>query len=349
MDGFLVAFVVSFGLIFVAELGDKSQLLALTFATRYRALPVLVGITLATGVVHALSVVIGHGFGSVLPTGWIALGAAVAFVGFGAWTLRGDTLTGHESTKAERSTGSAILATSVAFFLAELGDKTMLATITVATQYGWFGTWLGSTLGMVAADALAILAGRHLGRYLPERVITLGAATTFLAFGAWLFADAVSQLSGRPAWDAVADAVDHHVAGWLALALVVTVAVLVVGSPRRTVGVARRPRGFPTLAALAVAAGLTVPVLVGADVLQPVARFDHTALFLAGAALAVLGAGLVALARESRTPRRVPRRRAGVVVAAAGLLLMVPTPVALVAAGLGVAAVRVRPRVPVAA
>ena len=79
MNGVLAAFAVSFGVVFVAELGDKSQLMALTFATRYRALPVLVGITLATAVVHAVSVAIGHGLGAALPTGWIALAAAVAF------------------------------------------------------------------------------------------------------------------------------------------------------------------------------------------------------------------------------------------------------------------------------
>src|SRR3712207_4142148 len=134
MNGFVVAFAVSFAVVFVAELGDKSQLMALTFATRYRALPVLIGITLATAVVHLVSVAVGYGLGAALPTGWIALVAAVAFFGFGAWTLRGDQLTDEERGKAERSTGSAVVAASVAFFLAELGDKTMLATITLATR-----------------------------------------------------------------------------------------------------------------------------------------------------------------------------------------------------------------------
>ena len=195
MDGFVLALVVSFGVVFVAELGDKSQLMALTFATRYRALPVLIGITLATAVVHAVSVAVGYGLGAALPTGWIALVAALAFFGFGAWTLRGDTLTDGEQVKAQQSTGSAVVAASVAFFLAELGDKTMLATITLATQYGWFGTWLGSTVGMVAADALAIVVGRQLGRYLPEQAVKVGAAVLFFVFGAWLLLDALGQLT----------------------------------------------------------------------------------------------------------------------------------------------------------
>jgi putative Ca2+/H+ antiporter (TMEM165/GDT1 family) len=195
MEGFLVALVVSFGVIFVAELGDKSQLMALTFATRFKPLPVLIGITVATAVVHLASVAIGYGLGAALPTEWISLVAGLAFLGFGAWTLRGDTLTEEEKRKAEKTSKSAIVAVSVAFFLAELGDKTMLATITLATQYGWFGTWLGSTVGMVAADALAILVGRMLGRRLPEKTIKYGAAVLFAICGLWLILEAVAQLT----------------------------------------------------------------------------------------------------------------------------------------------------------
>ncbi|WP_433384768.1 TMEM165/GDT1 family protein [Micromonospora sp. KLBMP9576] len=195
MEGFLVALTVSFGVIFVAELGDKSQLMALTFATRFKTVPVLIGITVATAVVHLASVAIGYGLGAALPTEWISLVAGVAFLGFGAWTLRGDRLTEEEKRKAELSNKSAIVAVSVAFFLAELGDKTMLATITLATQYGWFGTWLGSTIGMVAADALAILVGRMLGRRLPEKTIKYGAAVLFAICGLWLILEAVGQLT----------------------------------------------------------------------------------------------------------------------------------------------------------
>ena len=70
------------------------------------------------------------------------------------------------------------------FFLAELGDKTMLATITLATHYGVFGTWLGSTVGMVVADGLAIVVGRMLGARLPERGVRIGAAISFFVFAA---------------------------------------------------------------------------------------------------------------------------------------------------------------------
>ena len=77
----------------------------------------------------------------------------------------------------------------MAFFLAELGDKTMLATITLATTEGVVGTWLGSTLGMVAADALAVVVGQQLGARLPDRAIRIGAASLFVGFGILLVAE----------------------------------------------------------------------------------------------------------------------------------------------------------------
>jgi putative Ca2+/H+ antiporter (TMEM165/GDT1 family) len=167
----------------VAELGDKSQLMALAFAARYRPLPILAGITVATAVVHAVSVLVGAVVGARLPTDTIAIVAGLAFFAFAAWTLRGDSLDDDEAAKASRATRSAVVAASVAFFLAELGDKTMLATITLATKEGAVGTWAGSTLWMVAADALAIAVGQQLGARMPERAIRIGAAVTFVVFG----------------------------------------------------------------------------------------------------------------------------------------------------------------------
>ena len=185
------ALLLSFGVIFVAELGDKSQLMALAFATRYPALPVLAGITLATAVVHALSVAAGAFVGASLPTETIEVMAGLAFLGFGGWTLRADRLSAKEAAKVERSRRPAVVAASAAFFLAELGDKTMLATVTLATTEGAWGTWAGSTLGMVAADALAIAVGNQLGARLPAPAIRAGAALAFFAFGAVLIGSAL--------------------------------------------------------------------------------------------------------------------------------------------------------------
>jgi putative Ca2+/H+ antiporter (TMEM165/GDT1 family) len=118
-----------------------------------------------------------------LPTHAIAIIAGIAFLFFAAWTLRGDELTDEEAEAAQKNTRNAVVAASIAFFLAELGDKTMLATITLATKEGVVGTWLGSTLGMVSADALAILVGYHLGSRLPEKAIRYGASILFVIFG----------------------------------------------------------------------------------------------------------------------------------------------------------------------
>ena len=159
MDGLLL----SFGLIFAAELGDKSQLMALTFATRYKVWTIIAAITAATAVVHLFSVALGSVIGAALPTDAISILAGVAFLGFAAWTIRGD----EEGD----------------------GDKTMLATVTLATDNGWLGVWIGSTLGMVAADVLAIVVGQQLGARLPERVVKVGAAVLFVVFGIVLIAE----------------------------------------------------------------------------------------------------------------------------------------------------------------
>lgn len=192
----MYAFLLSTAVIFVAELGDKSQLMAMTFATRYRARDVIVAITAATLIVHLASVAIGFWIGEAFADyqSWIAIGAGIAFLIFGAWTLRGDELTEEEASKARKATGTALLAVGTAFFLAELGDKTMLATITLATREGWFGTWIGSTLGMVAADALAIGVGAVLGRKLPEKTIKIGAAVLFFLFGLILIAEGLGWI-----------------------------------------------------------------------------------------------------------------------------------------------------------
>ena len=183
------AFLISFGIIFVAELGDKSQLMALTFAARYSALTILFAITAATAVVHLVSVVFGAALGVALPTHLISVLGGIAFLGFGAWTLRGDELGERDELRAAQSSRSVFWTVAGAFFLAELGDKTMLATIALATDHGLVGTWIGSTLGMVAADALAVLIGQQLGARLPERAIKIGAAAIFFAFGVFLIVE----------------------------------------------------------------------------------------------------------------------------------------------------------------
>jgi putative Ca2+/H+ antiporter (TMEM165/GDT1 family) len=188
------AFTLSFWVILLAELGDKSQLMALAFAARYRARTVLVAVSLATLLVHAGSVLLGSAFALALPTSAIQVVAGIAFFGFAAWTIRGDELGAGDEHRARRAGRWALVTIGSAFFLAELGDKTMLATITLATTEEPIGTWLGSTAGMVAADALAIAVGSILGTRLPERAIKLSAAAAFVVFGALLVAQGLALI-----------------------------------------------------------------------------------------------------------------------------------------------------------
>jgi len=169
------------GIVFLAELGDKTQLVALCLASRYKAKVVLAGILAATLVVHVVSVALGGGLGRLLPEAWIKLAAGLAFIGFGLWTLRGDSLSDEECDNIQGR--SPFWLVFVTFFLAELGDKTMLSTVALATDRPIIPVWLGSSLGMVLSDGLAIIVGQILGAKLPERAIKIGAAVIFFGFG----------------------------------------------------------------------------------------------------------------------------------------------------------------------
>lgn len=195
MTGFLTGLVVSTAAIFIAEMGDKTQLVAMSLATRYRVLTVILGITAATAVVHLGSVFIAEVLGAAVPTDWLTLAAGLAFLFFGAWTLRGDEMNDRDEERAaSRRIRSGFMTVALVFFVAELGDKTMLATITVGTQYHWFPVWIGSTIGMVAADAIAIAIGAALGKKLPEKAIRIGAAVLFFVAGAVMLAQGAFAL-----------------------------------------------------------------------------------------------------------------------------------------------------------
>ncbi len=192
------AFWLSLGMIFLAELGDKTQLVAMTLAARFNARTVLAGIFVATLLVHVFSALIGGAMGKLLPADWISFLAGTAFVFFGFWTLRGDILKEEEKGRHKISLSPFWLVT-LTFFLAELGDKTMLGTIALATSHPFMPVWLGSTLGMVLSDGLAILVGQVMGARLPERAIAIGAAVVFFGFGLSGMASGASKL-GTAAW-----------------------------------------------------------------------------------------------------------------------------------------------------
>jgi putative Ca2+/H+ antiporter (TMEM165/GDT1 family) len=185
----MTAFWIAFFLVLIAEMGDKTQLVALAFATRYRPAVVMAGVFAATLVIHLVSVLIGEMAGVALPVFWINLLAGLTFIGFGLWTLRGDELGDEE--KLTQSKFGPFMTVATTFFLAELGDKTMLATVTIASQQESFvAVWLGSTFGMVIADGIAIVVGKILGKKLPERLIKYGAALIFIVSGLYTLAGA---------------------------------------------------------------------------------------------------------------------------------------------------------------
>lgn len=185
------AFLLSSALIFVAELGDKSQLVALWFATRYRWWVVLAGVTAATLVVHLASVGIGRVIEGVVPDVVLRVVVGLSFFGFAWWSLRGDTLGEDDTTVRRVPLLGSFGVVALAFFLSELGDKTQLATVSIAGHDpSWAGVWLGSTFGMVGADALAVAVGLMARRQLPLERIGQGAAVLFVVFGGLTIASA---------------------------------------------------------------------------------------------------------------------------------------------------------------
>ncbi len=193
------------GVVFLAELGDKTQLVALGFGARYRLAPVLVGVAAAYMASMLLSVVIGGVLGAALPTDAISVGGGVLFIGFALWTLRSVVVAADEpascdiapeSGSAPAPTGSSvgvIGSVAAAMFVAELGDKTMLATATLAAQGNPVLVWVGATIGIVLAGTVGVLVGRVLGSRLPERAILIGSSILFAVFGVVLI---VSGLTG---------------------------------------------------------------------------------------------------------------------------------------------------------
>jgi putative Ca2+/H+ antiporter (TMEM165/GDT1 family) len=193
MDAFLAAAAISFGLVFVGEMGDKSQLMALTFATKYRLRSVILGLIIAIGSLIGLSVALGAVAGNLLPTDWIRLAAAVLFIGFGLWGLRGGQEEDDDLDVKERRSG--LLTVVAAMFLAEFGDKTMIVAIGLGSSYNPWAVWLGGTAGMLAADLLAVFAGAWVAKRIPEKVVRYVSSALFLVIGVLLGFEAVTALA----------------------------------------------------------------------------------------------------------------------------------------------------------
>lgn len=178
------AFWASFLVVFLAELGDKTQLIVMAFAVKYNWRSVFLGMTLGIFVVHSLAVAIGSLAGELIPVHLMTIIASCLFIGFGVWTLRGDDEGEDEDEATKSSRFGPLLTVAMTFIIGEMGDKTQFAAMTMATQYeSWWLVLCGAVLGMVLADSLGIIVGTFLHRRLPAKKMRYLSAGIFLLFG----------------------------------------------------------------------------------------------------------------------------------------------------------------------
>jgi len=177
------ALLVSVTTIAIAEVGDRTQLLSLILAARYgRPWPILAGILLATLANHAAAGLVGVWFGRLLAPRVLDLIVGASLILMAAWTLKPDKLDQAELT-ALRSSG-VFLTTLIAFFIAEIGDKTQIATVALAAAYSNLAAVVaGTTCGMLLANAPVVFLGKAFAHRLPLRSIRIGAATLFAVLG----------------------------------------------------------------------------------------------------------------------------------------------------------------------
>lgn len=182
----------SFALVAASEMGDKTQLLAFSLAARFkRPWAILAGIFTATILNHALASTVGQWVAAQVSPSVMALALAGTFIAFGLWTLKPDTLDEKDDSKR----CGAFVTTAVLFFLAEMGDKTQLATVALAARYQMaVAVTIGTTLGMMLADGLAVFLGEKLAEKIQSQWIRRGAAGLFFVFG---IASAVSAWNLR--------------------------------------------------------------------------------------------------------------------------------------------------------
>jgi Ca2+/H+ antiporter, TMEM165/GDT1 family len=177
----LAAFIASFVLVVLAEMGDKTQFLAMSFAARHSVYKVIFGVFLAIVANFALTVALGQFLTTIVPIDVISLAASISFIGFGLWTVRGDKLK-VENKKVSRF--GVVATVTIAFFIAEFGDKTQLATISLAAQYqNAVSVFVGATIGMLVADGVGIVVGVVFCKRIPERTFKWLSAGIFVIFG----------------------------------------------------------------------------------------------------------------------------------------------------------------------
>jgi Ca2+/H+ antiporter, TMEM165/GDT1 family len=181
----LEAFLISAGLVALAEIGDKTQLLAIVLAARFRRpVPILLGILVATLLNHGAAAALGFAAAAWLSGATFQILVGASFVGMALWALVPDK---EDDGAAARTSGSVFLTTLVAFFLVEIGDKTQVATTLLAARFKDIAiVAAGTTLGMMAANIPAVLLGEAATKILPLRYVRLAAAAVFAALGLWV-------------------------------------------------------------------------------------------------------------------------------------------------------------------
>jgi len=177
------ALFISTGVVALAEIGDKTQLLAFILAARFkRPLPIVAGILVATLVNHGLAGALGAWITSVVSPEILRWVLGLSFIGMAVWTLIPDKIEDEETRAAQRL--GVFGATLITFFLAEMGDKTQLATVALAAHYGApLLVVIGTTLGMLIADVPAVLVGNRFAAKIPLKIVHSIAAAIFAAMG----------------------------------------------------------------------------------------------------------------------------------------------------------------------
>ncbi len=177
------AFLVSTGIVALAEMGDKTQLLALLLAARFRKpWPIVWGILVATLANHALAGAAGAWVTTLMGPEVLRWLLGGSFIGMAIWMLIPDKLDASEATASPRL--GVFGTTLVAFFLAEMGDKTQIATVMLAAQYqAWAWVVMGTTVGMMLANAPVVWFGERITRRVPIRLVHLTSAAIFMVLG----------------------------------------------------------------------------------------------------------------------------------------------------------------------
>lgn len=177
----------------LAEIGDKTQLLAILLATRFkRPLPVIAGIFVATIANHFLAAIVGSQVASILDGLWFRYTIAASFVAMALWTLIPDKI---DDLKDKPARFGAFATTLIAFFLVEMGDKTQIATIALGARfYDIIPVTMGTTLGMMIANVPAVYFGHELILHVTLKIVRIIAASLFLVIGLWLFAQTANMI-----------------------------------------------------------------------------------------------------------------------------------------------------------